>query len=438
MRDFDVVVVGAGPAGAVAARDLSRAGARVALVDGSHPREKPCGGGVTGRALDLAEHGDPAAAPGSGRVVERVIFEAGGRSAPVELSSHKDLRVFSREEFDSRLLAQACDAGAVLVRARARTIARSGRRWTVTAATETLDTSWVLGADGAGGIVRKHVFRAFGRSQISIAAGSYVDGVETAEIAIAFVDAPRGYLWSFPRPGPALSERSESKGPALSERSESKRPALSERSESKGPALSEQSESKGHLAVGACAQADETTTSAMHAIANAWIDRYPPAAGRPRRRYAWPIPSLGVTDLDAEQPSGAGWMLLGDAAGLVDPITREGIFFAVRSGMLAAAALQGSDPSRIYAAAVRDELHGELRRAARLKAGFYRPRFTRLLIDALNHSDAIRTVMVDLVAGRQPYRGLKRRLISTLEIGLMLRVWRSLREIPIARTDRHL
>ena len=381
MRDFDAVIVGAGPAGAVAARDLSRAGARVALVDGSHPREKPCGGGVTGRALDLAGPGDAGSAAGTGRVVERVVFEAGGRSAAVELSSRKDLRVFSREAFDSGLLAQARDAGAVLVGARARTIARSGHRWTVTAATETLDTSWLLGADGAGGIVRKQIFRPFARSQISIAAGSYVAGVEASEIAIAFVDAPRGYLWSFPRPG--------------------------------------------HLAVGACAQADETTTDAMHAIADAWIDRYPAATGRPRRRYAWPIPSLDVADLDAEQPSGPGWMLLGDAAGLVDPITREGIFFAVRSGMLAAAALQSAEPPRVYAAAVRDELHGELRRAARLKAGFYRPRFTRLLIDALGHSEAIRNVMVDLVAGRQPYRGLKRRLVSTLEIGLMLKLLRS-------------
>ena len=76
-------------------------------------------------------------------------------------------------------------------------------------------------------------------------------------------------------------------------------------------------------------------------------------------------------------------MLLGDAAGLVDPITREGIFFALRSGMLAAAAMQAGDPARAYAEGVRDELHAELRRAARLKAGFYRPRFTRLLIDAL-------------------------------------------------------
>src|SRR3954463_1534782 len=52
-RRLDVAIIGAGPAGARAAWRLARAGARVALFDGSHPREKPCGGGITGRALDL-------------------------------------------------------------------------------------------------------------------------------------------------------------------------------------------------------------------------------------------------------------------------------------------------------------------------------------------------------------------------------------------------
>ena len=80
-------------------------------------------------------------------------------------------------------------------------------------------------------------------------------------------------------------------------------------------------------------------------------------------------------------------------------------------------ALATTSPARTYTASVRDELHEELRRAARLKAGFYRPRFTRLLIDALNQSGAIRDVMIDLVAGRQTYRGLKRRLLGTFEIG---------------------
>src|SRR5438128_2273583 len=48
-----VAIIGAGPAGAMAAIRLARAGASVQLFDASHPREKPCGGGVTGRALAL-------------------------------------------------------------------------------------------------------------------------------------------------------------------------------------------------------------------------------------------------------------------------------------------------------------------------------------------------------------------------------------------------
>ena len=372
MRSFDAVVVGAGPAGSMAARELARAGTRVALVDGSHPREKPCGGGVTGRALDLVGADTP------GRRIDTVTFAAGGRTATVPLPDGDCLRVYPREPFDAALLAQAVASGAEFIAARVTALSREATGWILDTPAGQVCAPWLLGADGASGIVRKQVFRPFGRAQLSVAAGSYVDGVETSEIAIGFVDEPCGYLWSFPRPG--------------------------------------------HLAVGTCAQADETTPAVMHAITDRWLDAYPLAKGRPRRRYAWPIPSLRASDVDAERPSGDGWMLLGDAAGLVDPITREGIFFALRSGQLAAEALRSSAPGRTYDAAVRDELHDELRRAARLKAGFYRPRFTRLLIEALNRSAAVRAVMIDLVAGRQPYAGLKRRLLGTLEFGLAARV----------------
>src|SRR4029450_7006474 len=53
-------IVGAGPAGDRAAYVLARGGVRVTIVDGSHPREKPCGGGVTGRALAIVASGLPA------------------------------------------------------------------------------------------------------------------------------------------------------------------------------------------------------------------------------------------------------------------------------------------------------------------------------------------------------------------------------------------
>lgn len=380
--EFDAIVVGGGPAGATAARELARAGARVAVVDDSHPREKPCGGGVTGRALELVDI-DPASLPS--RTIDSATFctidgrrtADEGPQAVVPLDGRAVLRVYAREVFDAALLADAVRAGAVHLGARVMRVEHDHVGWRVETTTGALAAPWIVGADGAASLVRKRVFRGFERAQLSIAAGSYVEGVDSASIVIGFTDAPRGYLWSFPRPG--------------------------------------------HLAVGACAQADETSTPMLHQITEGWLDRYAPAAGGRRRRYAWPIPSLDARAIDREQPSGQGWLLAGDAAGLVDPITREGIFFALRSGQLAAHALASRDPARRYAEAVRDELHAELRRAALLKAGFFRRRFIHLLIAALEDSAAIRDVMIDLIAGRQPYHGLKRRLIGTMEIGWMMR-----------------
>jgi geranylgeranyl reductase family protein len=371
---FDSVIVGAGPAGCMAARDLARAGARVAIVDGSHPREKACGGGVTGRALELLTPRPPATLE-SGRRITSAVFQAADQVAHVNLPSGEVLHVFPRSLFDAALLDEATASGAVHVSARATAIERAGHRWVIGTARGPVEGAWLLGADGPSGVTRKRVFRPFARRQLSVAAGSFVDEVTTGEIVVGFVDHPRGYLWSFPR--------------------------------------------HNHLAVGTCAQADQSSTAELHDITDAWLDAYPTAAGHRRRRYAWPIPSLSARDLDEERPAGNGWLLLGDAAGLVDPITREGIFFAMRSGQLAAEALACRDSARAYTAAVRDHIHAELKRAADLRDAVFRPRFTKLLIDALNRSASIRNVMIDLISGRQTYATLKRRLLSTLEVGLM-------------------
>jgi len=371
---YDVVVVGAGPAGAMAAMGLAGRGARVAMVDGSHPREKPCGGGVTRRALQLIDEDGE----GDGVAITDAVFEAAGRQVRVPLRGREALVVFPRRTFDSALVAAAVRRGATLVPARATHVQRTGGTWTIETRHGALHADWLLGADGPSGIVRKQVHAPFARRQLSIAAGAFVDGVRTSEIAVAFLDRPRGYLWSFPRPD--------------------------------------------HLAVGACAQADECTAGALHAATARWLDAYAPAANRPRRTYAWPIPSLSAGDFDAERPAGEGWMLLGDAAGLVDPITREGIYFALGSGAAASAALAARDPAREYEDAIRDTVHDELRRAARIKDAFFRPRFTALLMHALDRSAPIRDVMIDLIAGRQSYRGLERRLLGTLEVGLMMKL----------------
>ena len=377
--EFDVGVVGAGPAGCWAACRLARQGARVALVDDSHPREKPCGGGVTGRALDLVRDAIDLTRV-SAVDIDTATFVDGTHSATMRLGravgSGPQLAVVSRREFDDALLQAAVGAGATPVAARATDVRRANGGWVISTRGDAVDCGWLVGADGPNSLVRRRVFRPFRREDLSIAAGYFVHGASSREITVMFEHEPAGYLWSFPR--------------------------------------------QDHLAVGVGAQANGTSSAALFALAAAWIRKNVRPEGVRLARYSWPIPSLDAAALDREQPAGDKWMLIGDAAGLVDPITREGIFFALASGEAAAASLAEGAVAQRYAERIRDTIHDELRRAARLKPRFFERRFTSLLVQGLQRSPRIQAVMADLVAGQQPYRGLPRRLLKTLELRLML------------------
>jgi flavin-dependent dehydrogenase len=287
--------------------------------------------------------------------------------------------VISRTAFDGQLLSAAIGAGAQFVPVRATAIRRCDARWIVTTRDAgDIGADWLLGADGPTSLVRRSVSRRFERRDLSIATGYYVRGVTSREIGIAFEHDPSGYLWSFPR--------------------------------------------RDHLAIGVCAQADEASPATLLSIAKRWIDRHGDGHA-PLERYSWPIPSLGLGALRRERPAGDRWLLLGDAAGMVDPITREGIYFALRSAEAAADSLaSGGDVSGRYERAVQSAVFAELVRAARIKARFFQPRFSALLLTALQQSGRIRAIMADLVAGDQSYHGLRRRLIATLELRLMFKV----------------
>lgn len=380
-RRFDVGIIGAGPAGAWAAVQLARAGARVVVVDGSHPREKPCGGGLTGRALDIVR-GEVATAAFDGVPIEAASFEHRRQRAVVrfEPGEHAALTVSPRRAFDAALLARAISLGATHLAHRAVDVVRTTGGWRIATRATDVEAGWLIGADGPGSLVRRRVFRPFARGDLSIASGFFAHGTSSATVDIAFEDTPPGYLWSFPR--------------------------------------------RDHLAVGVCAAADGSTTTDLQRLAQAWFVRTGITSTR-LDRYNWPIPTLSEEALAAERPSGDRWMLLGDAAGLVDPITREGIFFALRSAELAAQSLGTGRPGQLFSEHVSDEIHEELRRAARLRTRFFRAHFIALLLRALGTRGSIRDVMADLVAGRQMYRGLRRRLLATMEWRLMLDLCRN-------------
>ena len=139
-------------------------------------------------------------------------------------------------------------------------------------------------------------------------------------------------------------------------------------------------------------------------------------------------PSLSVRDLSTTQLAGPRY-LRRRRRRAVDPITRRDLRASI-GAFAADAILSGNngDRSRRYEQRVKDEIVPELTRAARLKDAFFRPRFVRLMLHALASSERVRLVMADLLAGAQPYRGLKWRLARTLEIGLAVRALGSVRD----------
>jgi flavin-dependent dehydrogenase len=104
---------------------------------------------------------------------------------------------------------------------------------------------------------------------------------------------------------------------------------------------------------------------------------------------------------------------VGDAAGAVDPITREGIHHALETGARLGEFDPLARPGR-YAAWYDAELRPELVRSAQLARTFFRPRFLTTMIRALDRSEALRDLFRDLVAGTQSYLALRRRLLASL------------------------
>jgi flavin-dependent dehydrogenase len=357
---MSIAVVGAGPAGSLLAWHLARAGARVTVFDPSHPREKPCGGGLTGKALALLPPA-PAEDPLPARVVSECAFEAGAAAAQVDLP--EPIAVASRRELDEWLLRQAVRAGARHVAERVVALEKGALR---TAGGRAVPFDLVVGADGAGSIVRRRFLAPIPTERRMMAAGWFVGG--TSPLLVRFAEDIGGYLWLFPR--------------------------------------------RDHVGVGICAPLRAVPTRVMLDRLEREVARHFPALAPPDSgRYAHTIPSPSADARSLLEVAGEGWALVGDAAALADPITGEGIYYALRSAALLAQAVAAGRSPRAYAAELVEDCGAELLRAAAIRGAFYRPGFAPRMVAFGARSRAIREVMAELVLGRQGYRGLKRRLL---------------------------
>jgi flavin-dependent dehydrogenase len=132
--------------------------------------------------------------------------------------------------------------------------------------------------------------------------------------------------------------------------------------------------------------------------------------------YSAPVPCLSPKSWKKNVVEGDRWALVGDAAGFVDPITGEGIYFAFRSAEILAETI---DHPGQYSKTVLHEIGRELARASRMYGKFYNGRFLggdfrKRTIQLAKRSRTVQQILGNLIAGNQPYLSLKKKLVLSV------------------------
>jgi len=395
MTDFDLLIIGAGPAGSFAAELLAQGGANVALFDGRPPGEpKACGGGVTGKALKTWPHLLNAV----GRTINELdLYSPSGKKLHLELD--EPFAIYSRLAFDSYLRERARDAGAKVFNEKIsmRKSKRAAAAWSLKSESNAEFTGRILvGADGANSGIGKNLAGPLSASDMEVAFGYRAplpaDG--EAPTVVAFLPRWIGYAWAFPRPdhisfGIATTQDAFQHQPLddllwqfmigyYSESGDTKRKFWAKNS-------------------------DQTRGIRQHLEQTA-------------ERYAARIPGLADKTWETRRVCGEDWALLGDAAGFADPVTGEGIYYALRSAQIFAECyLSGSLTD--YETRWRTDFGAELRRASQMRRRFYGnfwgAPFTERMIEFARGHKGVKRVLGELVAGEQGYVDLKKKLVKS-------------------------
>jgi geranylgeranyl reductase family protein len=363
---YDVAIAGAGPAGSTTAYHLAKAGARVLLLDRAEfPREKPCGGGVTARAFERAPVD---LTPVIEQVVNKVRFS-------YRLGGHFDYEypqtlvyMTQRLRLDEYLLNQAVAAGAEFHGGSiVRNIELETNGVRIAANGDVYEASALVGADGANGIVAKSAgLHPVTDPPVALEANfpyEHVPDEWQDLLALELGSMPGGYGWSFPK-----SDHFNVGCGGWNAQGGKLRPHLAALRDHYGLQSTPMLNLRGHHL--------------------------------PTRDEGAPIVRGRV-------------LLVGDAAGLVDPMSGEGIYSAFVSGHLAAARLlrflDGADADlHPYEAAIEREIMADIRAAKLLRDAYHYTPWPCYFM--LRRNDRFKLMLCQLITGEHSYASYLRQL----------------------------
>jgi flavin-dependent dehydrogenase len=374
MKPMHTVIIGGGPGGAMAAESIARGGGQATVFEEKLGWEKPCGGGVSHKALERYPFLHPAT--GEGKVVREVEFVA-ANNASLRFQLRQPLAIYSRCNLNGLLLRRAQSAGAEVVEDRIRDVRRAGSGWELQGRNGHYRADFLIVAAGARTRLRSLLTEDFGPRDFMLTYGYYVPGRDDL-LRVQFFERFEGYVWAFPRPA--------------------------------------------HLSVGICGKVGEDSMAGLQERLHDFMRRFEYSCER-ARVFSHLLPALSVDAWGGLRLGGPGWALAGDAGGLVDPITGEGIYYAMRSGELLAQSLLEGLPE-LYPARVQDEFGKSLALGARLARTFYYGEFlggavpTRM-VELGARSRRFLEVIQDMLEGSHSYL----RLAAEFHLGLATALW---------------
>lgn len=362
---YDVAIVGSGPAGSTAAHVLGSHGIRVLLVEkATLPRHKTCGGGIVYRAIQQI----PAEINGC---IEKKCYIAEVNVLDINKKfstkrSNPIVTMTMRENFDFSLLSIARHKG-VIIEHNCEVADVAIQTDCVKLQTNRGDffAKFVIAADGALSTIAKkmnwdhsHLLIPALECEVSVSDDTFERFSHASRFDFGMI--PDGYAWVFPK--------------------------------------------KRHLSIGVlsmrrgAANLNELFIKYLQAIGINHIDKI--------ERHGYIIPVRPRTPPFARERV----LLTGDAAGFADPVTAEGISFAIQSGRIAAQAiLDGKFDAlrtmKLYDAEIERQILPELQSGSMLAVLLYEHPRLRALIFKL-YGEKLTEIMTDIFMGEKTYRGI--------------------------------
>ena len=366
----EIAIVGGGPSGAMCGEQLARAGHKVRIFDEHLAWEKPCGGGLTHKAVEcfpfLLDNPYP-------KKLVRSVELIASNEQRANLEMTHPIVIYSRRVLNGMLLDRAKAAGCDVQQAHVLGVDTSTTKPRYSIDGEWRSADFLVLAAGARNQIAPDT-RPLQRDELEMTQGYFVP--QTAEsITVKFLPHFEGYIWSFPR--------------------------------------------CDHLSVGICGSMATHTSAELKTHLGTFVERHGISTEN-AKFYSHVLPSPQERTLSDRTVLGKNWALVGDAAAWVDPLTGEGLFYAMRSGELLGRSLAEGCPEK-YMSWVKAAFSSELEFAARIVRRFYRGSFlgtavTTHMVQLMNRSAVFRQLMGDLFSGTQDYSSLKRRLWGHLGI----------------------